>query len=77
MVKWKDSPSTENSWEPAINLKNAPDIVKEFHEANPSAPRRLQATFFNEISWKPLENLTIPDKKKEVRAIFSAKGLLV
>ena len=26
LVKWKDSPTTENSWEPAINLKNAPDI---------------------------------------------------
>ena len=75
LVKWKDSLTTESSWEPAINLKNALDIVKRFHEANPAAPRRLQATFFDQIEWKPLVNHTIPEK--EVRAILSAKGLLV
>ena len=77
LVKWKDLPSTENSWEPAINLKNAPDSIKHFHERHPSAPRRLQATFFDQIEWRPLINHTIPERVKEVRSILAAKKLLI
>lgn len=37
-VKWKTYSDAENTWEPASNLGNAVDIVKEFHQNNPHAP---------------------------------------
>ena len=39
-VKWSGHPHSEDSWEPAGNLKNAPDLVKTFHAQYPSKPRR-------------------------------------
>ena len=38
LVKWEGYPVSENSWEPAAHLKNAPDLVKEFHRRYPDKP---------------------------------------
>lgn len=35
-VEWVGWPG--HTWEPAKNLKNAPDVVEDFHEANPDKP---------------------------------------
>src|ERR1700722_7155636 len=32
LVKWKGYLSNENSWEPTINLKNAPQMIQNFHD---------------------------------------------
>ena len=38
-VHWKGYPTGEDSWEPAENLQNAPDLVQDFHRRFPNAPR--------------------------------------
>jgi hypothetical protein len=40
LVKWKGYPITDNSWEPAVNLKNASELVNSFHSKYPSRPSR-------------------------------------
>jgi hypothetical protein len=37
-VSWKDFDDSEDSWEPAENLENAPQLVEEFHRRHPLAP---------------------------------------
>lgn len=42
LVAWQGYGPEHNCWEPASNLKNAPDIVKWFHSHHPSAPGQLR-----------------------------------
>lgn len=39
LVSWTGYGPEQNSWEPAHNLKNAPEAIKEFHRRHPSAPK--------------------------------------
>jgi len=39
LVKWKDYPDSENSWEPTRNLQNTPQLVERFHARYPEKPR--------------------------------------
>ena len=39
LVKWKGCPDTDNTWEPAINVKNAPKLVEQFHKHYPNMPQ--------------------------------------
>ena len=41
LVKWKGFSEAHNSWEPKGNLGNADQLVKEFHDKNPRAIRRM------------------------------------
>ena len=41
LVKWKNWPDSENSWENEDNLENSPELVVGFHKSHPGAPRRL------------------------------------
>ena len=43
LVKWKDYPIEEASWEPKENLENAQEAISKFYKENPSAPRRVRA----------------------------------
>jgi hypothetical protein len=38
LVKWKGYPISENSWEPATNVKNARRLVKAYHDKYPRKP---------------------------------------
>lgn len=40
-VHWKNYSVSDRSWEPAQYLKNAPDLVAEFHRSHPKRPRPL------------------------------------
>ena len=41
LIKWKGFLEAHNSWEPKRNLGNASQLVKEFHDKNPRAIRRM------------------------------------
>ena len=44
LVKWKGYAEEKyNSWEPAKNLVNSPELVALFHAKNPKAPRKRNA----------------------------------
>lgn len=53
-VKWKGYPDTENSWEPADNLEHAKAEVNTFHRQNPAAPRRVAASLFLAMNFRPI-----------------------
>lgn len=59
LVKWEGYDAGHNSWEPAAHLTNCPDLIHAFHEAHPSAPRRLSASLFASLPWRP--RLTFTD----------------
>jgi len=39
LVSWKGYPVEENTWEPARNVKNSEQLVKEFHSKYPDKPQ--------------------------------------
>jgi hypothetical protein len=39
LVKWKGYPISDNSWEPATNVANSPQLLDEFHSDYPAKPR--------------------------------------
>jgi hypothetical protein len=58
LVKWKDYPNEESSWEPVDNLKNSSKAIKEFHSKHPSAPRKISALTFSRLLFKEYQNFT-------------------
>ena len=42
LVKWKNYPLEEASWEPVMNLTNAREAIEEFHLEHPDAPHRVR-----------------------------------
>ena len=61
LVKWKNYPREDASWEPKENLTNAQEIVDEFHKKFPNAPRRIRK---NDLEFQRYENFTKPDVPK-------------
>jgi Chromo (CHRromatin Organisation MOdifier) domain len=41
LLKWKGYSAAHNTWEPVENV-NSPELIREFHEANPEAVRTLE-----------------------------------
>ena len=48
LVKWKGFSREHNSWEVASDVK-APDLVAEYYQKHPAAPRHIRQTDFNTI----------------------------
>jgi len=60
LIKWKNYPNEESTWEPAEHLKKAAKSIKKFHAKHPAAPRRISALTFDRLSFSPLINFTEP-----------------
>jgi len=58
LVKWKEYPHEECTWEPVGHLENATGAIEKFHQKHPSAPRRISALTFHNLSFRPYENFT-------------------
>ena len=58
LVKWKGYPPSDNEWLPEGNLKNSPDLIKDFHTTHPEAPRRINAAEFAHIPFCKIHLLT-------------------
>jgi hypothetical protein len=52
-VKWQGYPNAQNTWEPASNLDETDPVIIAYRTANPTAPRRLSATAFAQLQFKP------------------------
>ena len=62
LVHWKGYSDEDRTWEPKGNLANASEAIKDFHHANPSAPRSLnmsQADFYSLFAYcgKPVPEI--------------------
>ena len=58
LVRWKGYGEGDDSWEPAKGLTHCQELIDEFHQRNPNAPRRIASTVFASLPWQPLQNLT-------------------
>ena len=59
LVRWKGYSEKHNQWLPEANLANAKDAIRTFYRAHPHAPRRIRATLFDQVDWRPLRNFTL------------------
>ena len=56
LVKWKGFGREENSWEDASDV-HAGELVQEFYERNPGAPRHIRALQFGSIPFRPVPDI--------------------
>jgi len=57
LVKWKGFGREYNSWEDALDV-HAPELVKEFYQHHPGAPRIIRALQFASIPFRPTPTIT-------------------
>ena len=43
LVQWEGYGPSDNSWEPAVNVQNSPDLVASFHTRYPNKPRHIRS----------------------------------
>jgi hypothetical protein len=58
LVKWKGYGPEENEWIPEGDAKHAKREIAKFHLTQPNAPRRISATIWKTLQFRPYENLT-------------------
>ena len=61
LVKWEGYTDENNSWEPETNCRNAPRAIRDFYNKYPNALRRIARMQYEQLKFRPYENLTVPD----------------
>jgi len=69
LIKWKDFGREHNSWEVASNIK-APDLIAEYYQKHPTAPRHICWTDFNAL----FKFGTITSRRSNLRRGGKCKG---
>ena len=76
LVKWKGFSEAHNSWEPKRNLGNADQLVKEFHDKNPRAVRRMVINpNCSDMSSQPLPDISSLIHHFENLSLMSAQEI--
>ena len=60
LIKWKNYPLEEASWEPVTNLMNAQEAIEEFHMEHPEAPRQIRT----------IEEIKVDTQLKALKRLF-------
>lgn len=58
LVSWKGYGPEYNTWEPYNNMEKSKELVDKFHQESPSAPRRISATAWRSLPFRPYKNVT-------------------
>ena len=62
LIKWKNYPIEESTWEPENHLDKVKSTITKFHRENPAAPRRIR----EQLTFQWYHNLTQPTVKKKL-----------
>ena len=62
LVKWKNYPIEESTWEPEDHLEKAKSTITKFHRENPAAPRWIR----EQLTFQQYHNLTQPMVTKKL-----------
>jgi hypothetical protein len=62
LVRWKGYGEGDDTWEPATNLKHAPDAVADFYKKHPGAPKKINAAVFASLPWQSTFQFTTPEE---------------
>jgi hypothetical protein len=68
LVSWNGYDSKENTWTNKNDV-HAPDLVREFYQKNPGAPRHIRAIHFRKPPFRPACVVTSPKGGSDVRGI--------
>lgn len=71
LVKWRGYDTGQNTWAPHFDVF-APEAVADFHRRHPSAPRRINAAFFDSISFHHADHTS--DWRHRSGSLRSLKG---
>ena len=71
LVKWKNYPISDNSWEPAFHLLNSKDLIQEFHSRYPNKPSAPLPSISIPIAITPKRKRGRPKKVNFVGICFT------
>jgi len=71
LIKWKDFGREHNSWEVAFDVK-APDLVAEYYQKHPAAPKHIRRADFNAL----FKSGTIASRCSNLRRGVNVRGPL-
>jgi hypothetical protein len=69
LLKWKDYGPENNTWEPVVNLANAPELLDEFRLTQNPLPKPAPSSFPHRILRQGLTPSSSPSPSTELRSL--------